>query len=485
MFSDFRKQVSTAQKRISFSLEPAPAWTAILALLSLTSLCITVGAGSIVNFAFPVSALGVGVFLYFRYPILYLGFTWWMWLISPFIRRLADYRSDFTDPSPILLTPFLVTFVTLLTVLKHLPKFYLIDSLPCILSLLGVIYGFIVGMIYVDSPLQVGIDSLEWFVPVLFGYHVYSNWRNYPKYRRNLETVFLWGVLVTGIYAVIQFLVAPEWDKFWLVESGMITSQGKPEPMGMRVWSTMNSGEPYASFTISALLLLFNSSAALRVPAMVAGYLGLLLSTVRSAWGGWFTGLLILATSLRGKFQIRLIATLFTMLVLMIPLVTIEPFAQPITARFETFSNISSDGSARDRQATYKEVSDKAVQNFMGSGIGSTGYDSVLLNLLTQLGWFGTLFYVGGLVLLVFNLFQSTASSVDNFILAARAVVASSLVRLPVNVPVIGVSGILLWGFLCLGLAASKFHKHQHQQKLKRDLADPSDAVEPNLKQIN
>ncbi|MGL5806140.1 MAG: O-antigen ligase domain-containing protein, partial [Xenococcaceae cyanobacterium] len=161
MFSDIRKQVSTAQKRISFSLEPAPAWAAILALLSLTSLCITVGAGSFVNFAFPVSALGVGVFLYFRYPILYLGFSWWMWLISPFIRRLADYRSDFTDPSPILLTPFLVTFVTFLTVLKNLPKFYLLDSLPCILSLLGVIYGFIVGMIYVDSPLQVGIDSLE------------------------------------------------------------------------------------------------------------------------------------------------------------------------------------------------------------------------------------------------------------------------------------------------------------------------------------
>lgn len=58
------------------SLQPAPAWTAILALAVITLLGSLAGAGSIMRLLFPLGAFAVGVILYRRYPILYLGFVW-------------------------------------------------------------------------------------------------------------------------------------------------------------------------------------------------------------------------------------------------------------------------------------------------------------------------------------------------------------------------------------------------------------------------
>ena len=105
------KQRNFSQRPIKEFLEifqPAPAWTAILVFILLSGLLILVGAGTILNLAFPTGALIIAVFLYFRAPILYFGFLWWICFLSPLVRRLADYRSGFTDPSPILLTPFLL-----------------------------------------------------------------------------------------------------------------------------------------------------------------------------------------------------------------------------------------------------------------------------------------------------------------------------------------------------------------------------------------
>lgn len=176
-------------KVFSLGLRPVLAWMAILGLVLFTAVFILAGASKILNLAFPAGSLIVGIFLYIRYPIMYVSFTWWMWFLTPFVRRLIDYRSGFTDPSPVLLSPYLVTLVTLATLWQHLPRMHRQGGLPFVLAFVGVFYGYLIGII--QNPLIVSTKALlEWLTPVLFGFHLFVNWRNYPNYRQNIQRTF-------------------------------------------------------------------------------------------------------------------------------------------------------------------------------------------------------------------------------------------------------------------------------------------------------
>lgn len=452
--------ISPALKKNSgLGLQPASAWTAILGFVILTSLLIVVGGGRILNLIFPAGAFAVGVFLYFRTPILYIGFSWWVCLLTPFVRRLADYRSGFTDPSPMLLAPYLVALVSLITLWKHLPTTYKQGGLPFILSIAGVLYGIAIGFV-LHSPVQVAVAALDWLAPVLFGFHLFTNWRNYPSYRQNLQRIFIWGVFVMGVYGVVQYLIAPEWDRFWLI-SIELTSMGTPEPRGIRVWSTLNSPEPFAGIMAGGLLLLFNSQSVVSLPAAIAGYLSFLLCGVRSGWLGWGAGLLSLVTSLKPKFQMRLVIAVLIMSLCVVPLVTIEPFSGSIVSRLETFSNVQDDVSANERRELYRVTLNSALTNVVGGGISGAKIDSALLLMLMELGWIGMLAYSSGILLLVFKLSTQSTPGSDPFMSTARAIVLTALVRFPLNVPMLGVSGLLFWTFLAIGLAGGKYHQYQ------------------------
>lgn len=450
-------------KRI-FSLIPQPvaAWTPILLLSVLTVLFILAGAGKFLNLAFPAGSFAVGVFLYFRYPILYNGFVWWIWFLVALVRRLADYYSSYTDPSPLLLAPYLVTGLTLITVFKHLPKANRLGALPFVLSLIGVFYGFIVGLINLP-PFTVTKSMLDWLIPLTYGFHLLVNWRDFPRYSRNIQRVFVWGILIMGIYGVIQFLAIPEWDRLWLTNSGLNSAGTLETYGGGRVWSTMHSVEPFAALLAGGLLmLLLNKTDPLNSCASGVGYLAFLLTSARSAWIAWFVGLFTLATSVKAKYQMRIIIIVMVMAVLLVPLTTMEIFSERVGERLETFSNLEDDNSANSRQELYKNILTPALTNVVGDGIGSPKLDSALLSTLLSLGWFGTICYANGMLLLVYRLFQGGNNSSNLFLGTSRAIVMSCLVRIPVNTsPINGVGGILFWGFLGLGVASQKYYQHQ------------------------
>jgi hypothetical protein len=459
MFSKPTVPEPVSHPPLRLGLHPPQAWLAILAFVTLTALAILVGAGQVLNLAFPAGALIVGLFLYFRYPIFYMGFTWWIWLLSPLVRRLADYQGRFTEPSPILLAPYLVTLLTLLTLWRYFPSANSQRQLPFVLALISVFYGYLLGLIQV-SPIKATSEFLEWSAPILMGFYLYIHWQDYPTYRRNIQRVFVWGVLLTGAYGVFQFLVAPAWDCFWLINADM-NSIGRPAPLEIRVWSTMNAPGPFASFMMAGLLLLFLNKGPLKLPAMVVGYLAFLLSLVRSSWGAWFLGLLILASSMNLKFQVRLIVTALAISILVVPLVTIEPFAGAIQARFETFSNLEKDGSGEARKAMYSEQLGPALTRVVGKGVGSPGFDSGFINTLLSLGWIGTAFYMGGLFMALLSLYRGDRRCVDPFINVCRAIVLPLFVALLFGSFMLGIPGVLLWGFLGLGMAALRYHRHQ------------------------
>ena len=440
-------------------LQPALPWTAILGFIFLSTLLILVGVGKIVNLFFPVGAFAVGVLLYFRAPILYLGFTWWLWFLAPLVRRLADWQSGFTEPSPILLAPYLATLVTLFTLWQYLLKSLRQGGLPFVLSFASIFYGISVGLIY-HSPVALVKGSLEWLCPVLFGFHLFVNWQNYPIYRQNTQQTFLWGTLVMGAYGVIQYLVAPEWDQFWMANAP-ISSVGIPEPLGIRVWSTMNSPGPFGVVMMAGLLLLFNTQGTVCLSASVVGYLSFLLSLSRKAWGGWLVGMFVLVSSLKPKLQMRLIIVAAVMAVLILPLTTIEPFSEVISSRLETFSNIEDDGSANDRIWGFQQNINSALTNFLGWGIGVGSSDSGIISMFSNLGWLGLIFYMSGLLLLLFRIFQGSESRFDPFLGAARAIAVGVFTQLPLASSLVDVYGMLLWGFLGIAMAGNKYHRHQ------------------------
>lgn len=440
----------------------------ILAFGAVSAVVAFSGFAKILNYAFPLGATLLGFTLYSRYPLLYNGFTWWIWFLSPFVRRIVDYNGGFSNPSPILLTPYLVTLISSLTLLKYLPNIHKLSATPYAISLAGVAYGYLIGVLK-ESIVPATIGLFDWVSPIIFGFHLFINWRYYPDYQRNTQRAFLWFVLVAGLYGIFQFLVAPEWDTYWLrnVTDLGNTSFGRPEPLQIRVWSILHGPGVFGFGMFAGLLLLLTSSSPLYLPATLVGYLSFLLSQVRSAWLAWFMGLMFLLAGLKPKFQIRLFIFGIVALACVVPLTSIEPFSEVIGDRLSTLSDVSNDKSAADRQSNYAAWLGYAVSNFLGDGIGSTRdilLDSAILDSLISLGIFGCVFYCMGLAMLIFHLTTASNKIVDPFISASRAIVLSLFSQVFLGSIMVEFPGMLLWGFLGIGLAGQKYYLNINAQ---------------------
>ncbi|MFW9263212.1 glucose-6-phosphate isomerase [Nostoc sp. KVJ20] len=468
LFNSFSQENYSPQER---SLQ---GWMAIAGFLLLTVVCYFAGATAALRLIYPVTALVVAVFLYLRHPILYISFTWWIWFLTPLATRLVDYRVGWDASRQMLIAPYLVVFVTIATFLRHLPRASRQGGLPFVLAFIGVFYGFLVGLIY-NPPIPVARGLLDWLSPIIFAFHLFTNWRDYPSYRQNIQRTFLWCVLILGAYGVYQFVVAPEWDRYWLIESKLFTSSGNPVPFGMRVWSTLHSVGPFGAVMQAGLLLLFTSSGNLIFPASAVGYLSFLLTQARTNWGGWLFGVIMIMGSVKTRIQMRLIGIIVVMAICVVPLTTIEPIAGVVATRLETLSSLEDDGSFQDRSGSYDKNLGLALSNGLGNGLGNiwkvnekTGQievvviDSGILDMFFTLGWFGAIFYMGGLIFLIISVSKYGEGRFDSFISAARAIGISSATQLVIGSGMLSVAGMILWGFLAMAMAGHKYYQHQN-----------------------
>ncbi len=439
-------------------------WLAIGSLILITVIGIAAGAGKVLNVLFPIWSLFVAIVLYFRHPILYNGFVWWMWFLVAFVRRIVDFRSGYTDSSPILLAPYLVSFVCVITVFKRIGNVQEDESLPFLLPLYATFYGLLIGLLS-KSAFVVFRGFLDWASPLVFAFHLFVNWKLYPQYRRNTQQVFLWGILVMSSYAVIQFLELPEWDLIWLKETGMESATGSAEEGGVRVWGTMHSPEPFAAVVSGGLLVLLSCAGGLGIPVSVIGYLAILICRVRSGWLGWAAGLLSFFGALKIKSQLRLIAIASILIACVTPLMAMPEFSDKIGSRLDSFSNLDNDSSASGRQDNFNEVIGHALVSFVGEGLGRDSMDNSILSMLFYIGWIGTIPYLAGLVISLVKMFQTPTSSKDLFATVSRGVVMSTIVRIPVNGPHLGPSGAMMWGFMALALAAERYRVYEANLK--------------------
>jgi len=131
-------QLITIESPIEEStLSTTEAWFVIFIFIFVTVILLVAGTigSKILSIVFPLGAFIVGWFLYFRYPFLYIGFVWWLMFLTPFIRRLADFRAGaFTDSNPILLAPSLAIIIAAHTMYFNLSKSKEQGTIPFVLA---------------------------------------------------------------------------------------------------------------------------------------------------------------------------------------------------------------------------------------------------------------------------------------------------------------------------------------------------------------
>ena len=455
-------------------LFPALAWLPILILIAISGLCMLARLGTILNLLFPAGAFLIAVHLHWRYPAVYVGFVWWLWFVSPMVRRLADYfGSGWTDPSPILLAPLLSTLVCGLSLATSLRKQPAI-SLPFLICGMSVVYGFFTGL-FNNTIEDEFLNLMGWLAPICLGHFLVYQWRLFPLYRRLLQRVFFWGVFFIGAYGLIQFLVAPPWDQNWMIAVDKfydLDSIGLPEPLKIRVFSTAMVPQMAGAFLMAGLLLLcvspkqFKNFPILYFLTMIMGTLSFLLTAARSAWLTLALGLAVLLPSLKSRFQIRLFASLLVLLIGIIPASHFDTFSSVIVPRIQGLTNPSDDTSLKDRSGGYERLLGLAFSQVSGNGLGFefedqslAVNDSGLLTLWFSLGWLGAIPYLSGIGFLILKLMYSHTNQIDPFVTVSRAVTIGTLPQILLNVVTIGPIAIVLWTFLGAGVAGVLYYK--------------------------
>jgi hypothetical protein len=464
-----------------FELKPTKVWRAISGLALAITISLLIG-GTVAIVTFPLGSLALGWFFYRRYPLFYCSFTWWMWFVAPLIRRIIDLRCGYTTKGPWELVAGLVTAMSILTLLKHLPKAHKQGGMPFVVAVASCLYAYLINLInqgFTDID-QGTFLLLGWLAPISFGFHIFIHWQDYPSYRQNIQRTFLWGVLFMGFYGIVQYVFAPPWDSFYLKTEqaiGNALSFGDPEPFGIRVFSSMNAPQDFASVIGTGLILLFCIRGNQKLLANGLGYLSLLLSLARSGWLSWLFGTLVFFSTLKSNMKISMLIGILMTILIILPVTTVEPFSTVIGERIESFSDTNGDSSLEARKGAFNLLIGYALVEFVGFGLQSpikpdikisslydVGDNGILI-LLFGLGWIGALPYILSLIHSIFQIQQACLKNQDLILYAAYAIILALVSQIFFKSIFYGYFAMILWGFIGIGMSARNYYLSNNKSK--------------------
>jgi hypothetical protein len=391
---------------------PESAWSTkravqvIAAFIAATTALMLSGAAGQLHVLFPAMAVAVGFFLYQKYPAVYVSFTLWLWFLSPFVRRVVDYRSYWVEANPILIAPALVTAISAISILRKVNTQWHSSILPYLLIASGTTMGLLVGVSTGNAKDAVG-TYLLWMAPLCFGFYIRTFPLGIQRLKSSLLNTFIGFVVVGGSYALFQFVTAPPWDCHWLETvslNSVSPSFGQPNPFEIRVWSTLNAPGPFSVVLLVGLVMLFVYKGWAKLPAAIVGYAAFLLCMVRTSWISWLAAILLIAYFNRSRVS-RLILPVLVLSSVITCLTQYPPVAEKLHERFASTAAIGSDQSVLDREHLYRVLPEYLLTHPLGRGLSNSPIfeglplDSGLLNTPLQLGWFGTLLVTVGLAI--------------------------------------------------------------------------------------
>jgi hypothetical protein len=394
----------------------AAAWPQLLFVTIVIGM-LSVRAMAPLRVVYPILALVIALRLQQVSVAAYVSFVFWLWFLSPLVRRIADYYGGWQDQSLILLTPYLVSALVLTRVIDwalhpHAPRPRVAGMSVLLLAAAGVALGVPFGVF--KSVNAAMVEMLNYFLPLLFGWYVATSGDHAQDIGRALSATFSRAAVVIGGYGVYQFTAAPPWDANWIINTEM-TTVGAPEPFGIRVFSTMHSPGVLGFFLVFGLALWIARPVASGLPGAALSAATLVLSLVRSAWLAFAATTILVVASLKPKQQVKAIVFATAMTLVTGAFVLTPEMSQIFGNRFSTMQRLDDDESAVSRWQGHVAMLDFIVREPLGLGVGQLDptietylsmRDSVFVGILVQSGLVGGILYLMGLAGLTLQLWR-------------------------------------------------------------------------------
>jgi hypothetical protein len=393
---------------------------------------------------------------------------------------MVDWRTAYTDQSPMLVAPFVVSAVAAIALVYRARDLGRRGGVAFACALAGIFFGTVYGLVRY-SPFDVGRGVVNWAVPVVFGFFLYAGRERYEELRDAFLRSFVGGAVVASVYAVVQFFVMPAWDETWML--GLKDSVfGQPFPREVRVFSTMNAPVVMALFAMAALLMVLamvviEPGRKRRWVETVVGVVLLValgLTTSRAFWLALLFGVGYLAWSVTGRARMRLAGAAVVFAVLAGAATAVPGIHETLVARLKSFQSGTSDVSASARIEGHQQALVRLATEPMGEGMGSTDvdhatdgsddsigpHDSTVLELLYSLGGPGTLVYGIGMIWGLGTIFvvreRRGALEMDAFGVGVRAILFAVFAQMLLNSILVAAPGLLIWSCMGFALAAAE-----------------------------
>ena len=482
------------QWRATVGNEDLAAWSAVAALSLYVAIALAGGGGRTLTVIYPTGCLAVALFAYVRSPATYVGFVFWSWLLTPFLRRLFDLQFGYHPASLLLVGPVLATVVSGFTLLRRAQSLRGTTYVPFLLALFALLYAYTVGLIR-QPAVAATYDLLNWGGPLLFGLHLALEWRRFPRLRSVFTKVALWGLLVTSAYGLYQFADPPAWDRVWVYNAEMF-SVGLPVPFLIRVFSTMNAPVSLAAFLVFAVLIGLPAPQRWKFLALALGLTVLLLTKTRSAWAAFLVGAAVLQLRQPLRALPRQWIALAVVLLLAAPAITHPAVRKAVAGRAATLSRLEEDRSYRERLQITKYVVQRIERNPTGDGLGQLGsaaklgasnrrtpvaaaLDSGPLEVFSVMGWMGGTLFALAIVGLLIPIARERRVRRDAVASGAAAAVVALLVASFFGNVFNGVAGVMFWS--AVGLATAGRTYALALEQARRYTVQPGVPLSPAL----
>ncbi len=444
-----------------------PIERAILPQVAFVLLVLAIGkspAASLLNVAYVPMVVLMGFWLIFTRPLGYIGFVLWIWMLTPLVRRLVDFASGYHPVSFVMIAPLAVTLLSILPLFKYRRQLPQAIILPFIVITLVLIYGFFIGA--TSAGLSAAVFALvNWVTPLIFAIYLLWSRESAAQKSKSIFHAFLYGGTAVGLYGIFQFFYLPDWDEYWM-RASKLESIGLPQPLLVRVFSTLNAPAVLALFMESTILIAIAAPGLRTKIQALPGIIVFLLSLVRSAWGGFALGFITLVWRADRTKRLWYISGLTALALTLLPVLASSAVGGALSYRTESLSNLSSDDSFVARLNIYRGFSNSSISAVFGLGLGNTGdvssrlgtanqssasnvIDSGLLEIISNFGVFG-IFLLLGIGSLMLRAFAATHHHPSALTAAVVALAAASQILLA-N-PFFGPSAMCFYPFLALAL---------------------------------
>ncbi len=413
-----------------------------------------------------------------RSPWLLVTWTFWLWTVSPMVRRLVEYPGHFNDHDVLLLVPNMALLWMVPDIIRArglMRRGTFVASLGIVLPIL---YGLL-NSLYRGEVEPAAVATADWLAPLFYYLFVVVHAKQLGTIGHHLRAFFAVNLTAITLYGLYQFKFMTPWDFYWLANSGLVSIDKITDPTQNRVFGTFNNEGFLAAWVAWSVILLSRYWSRIQLVIVPLALFLLLTTLVRSQLLtlGLAYALLVLISPPRNLFKQAATVGFGAVLLFGVMSVVNPNVASTISDRLGSMNHLNNDTSANVRREIWAQTPGMIADEPLGGGIASVGraasmpgvtdghsvVDSGVLGAYLAFGWvFGSLYLFSMLVMPAVALVNARrARSRDAAAAAAAAVVLAGLLPF---VTVNGFDALMLW--FALGLAG-EFNLQAAQRRVR------------------